>query len=313
MGNATMGEGRACSPILERLVGDSGEASQVIGAGRSMAERALPLLQKSLAETGSAVTLELRTVEVGRVPEARAQAGESFAMAIVASAFSSDAMTMVLDAPAIAIMVSALFGGDDDMAIVPIERELSYVEVDVAMLVFQQAAEVFNGSGRRSLELKLPIAPALSGTEARRRVLRDGAAVRIVIGLSTPTETGTLTILIPQRVLLTRRNGADAAEDGEAPGHWRARFSEEVMRSSVRLDATMPLGRLTLGQIAGLQKGQVLELDKGAPVQARLWARSKALFACEFGKLGENHTVRISGTQDEGQDFIDSLARQAGI
>jgi flagellar motor switch protein FliM len=308
-----MSGGQARSPILERLVGDSGEASHVIGAGRSMAERALPLLQKSLVETGAAVALDLRTVEVGRVPEIRADAGDSFAMAIVPSAFSSDAMSMVLDAPAIAVMVSTLFGGDADMPVVPIERELSPVEVDVATLVFQQAAEAFNGSGRRSLELKLPVARAFSGPEARRRVLRDGAAVRIVIGFSTPTDSGRLTILIPQRVLLTQRNGTGAGQDAEAPADWRARFSEEVMRSTVRLDATMPLGRLTLGQISGLREGQVLELDAAAPAQARLWARSKALFACEFGKLGQNYTVRIKDTQDGGQDFIDSLAGHAGV
>jgi flagellar motor switch protein FliM len=307
----TGGQGR--SPILERLVGDSGEASQVIGAGRSMAERALPLLQKSLDETGAAVTLDLRAVEVSRVPAARANAGDRFAMIIVPSAFSSDAMTMVLDTPAVAVMVSALFGGDADMPVAPIERELSHVEVDVATLVFQQVAEAFNGSGRRSLELRLPVARAFSGLEARRRVLRDGAAVKIVIGFSTPTDTGTLTILIPQRVLLTQRNGTGAAQDNEAHGDWRARFSEEVMRSTVRLDATMPLGRLTLGQISELREGQVLELDGMAPTQARLWARSKALFACEFGKLGQNYTVRIKDTQDGGQDFIDSLAGHADV
>ncbi|RWE23886.1 MAG: flagellar motor switch protein FliM, partial [Mesorhizobium sp.] len=44
--------------IIERLVGDSGEAAQVIGVGRGMAERALPLLQKALAgELGAPVTV----------------------------------------------------------------------------------------------------------------------------------------------------------------------------------------------------------------------------------------------------------------
>ncbi|RWX64318.1 flagellar motor switch protein FliM, partial [Mesorhizobium sp. M4B.F.Ca.ET.089.01.1.1] len=238
------------SLIIERLVGDSGEADHVIGAGRGMAERAVPLLQKSLiGELGAPVTVDLRAVAVSRVPEARSDAGDTFAMTIVASPTSSDAMTLVLDAPGIAVMVCALFGGDPDVPVSPIERELSQIETDVATTVFQLVAQALNGSGKRSLELRLPVQRAMSGMEAKRRVLRDGASVRMVFGISTPTDSGTVTVMIPQRVLLATRGGAAGAhEDDHAAGSdWRARFSEEVMRSAVMLEATMPLARLTLG------------------------------------------------------------------
>lgn len=299
--------GEVRSLVIERLVGDSGEASHVIGAGRGMAERAVPLLQKGLAdEIGAPVTVDLRAVEVARVTDALSRVGETFAMTIVPSPASSDAMTMVLDAPALAVMVCALFGGDPDQPVAPIERELSQIETDVATLVFQEVARVLNGSGKRSLELQLPVPRAISGADARRRVLRDGAAVRIVLGISTPAEAGTVSVLIPQRVLLTLRGGAGDAEQS-AHADWRARFSEEVMRSTVRLEATMPLAQLTLGQLAGFQEGQVIELEETAQAQARLSARNKALFVCDFGKLGQNYTVRIRHPYDAGQDFIDGL------
>ena len=141
-----------------------------------------------------------RAVEVSRVPEARAHAGDTFAMTIVASPTSSDAMTLVIDAPAIAVMVCALFGGDPDLPVSPIERDLSQIEIDVATMVFQEVAQALNGSGRRSLDLRLPVPRAMSGSEAKRRVLRDGAAVRIVFGISTPTDSGTVTVMMPQRI-----------------------------------------------------------------------------------------------------------------
>ncbi|MEP6567554.1 MAG: FliM/FliN family flagellar motor switch protein [Mesorhizobium sp.] len=297
------------SLIIERLVGDSGEAAHVIGTGRSMGERALPLLQKSLAsELGAPVTVDLRAVEVSRVPDARAHAGETFALTIIASPTSSDAMTLVIDSPAIAVMVCALFGGDPDQAVSPIERDLSQIETDVATMVFQEVAQALNGSGRRSLELRLPVPRAMSGMEAKRRVLRDGAAVRIVFGISTPTDTGTVTVMIPQRILLaTRGIAANANEADSVNSDWRARFSEEVMRSTVTLEATMPLARLTLGDIADFEAGQVIEFEETAQSQARLSARDKTLFVCEFGKLGQNYTVRIRHPYDAGQDFIDGL------
>lgn len=293
--------------IIERLVGDSGEAAQVIGVGRGMAERSLPLLQKALAgELGAPVTVDLRAVDVGRVPDARVSAGETFAMTIISSPTSADAMTLVMDARATAVMVCALFGGDPDQPVSPIERDLSQIEADVATIVFQEVAVALNGSGKRSLDLRLPVAKAMSGNEARRRVLRDGAAVRIVYGVSTPTDTGTITAMIPQRILLATR-GATARHDGDDTNEldWRARFSEEVMRSTVRLEATMPLARLTLGDLAAFRPGQVIELEEDAQSQAKLSARDKTLFVCEFGKLGQNYTVRIR--HDAGQDIIDGL------
>ncbi|RTM00120.1 MAG: flagellar motor switch protein FliM, partial [Hyphomicrobiales bacterium] len=292
--------------IIERLVGDSGEAAQVIGVGRGMAERALPLLQKALAgELGAPVTVDLQAVEVSRVPEARSRAGEAFALSVIPSPASADAMTLVMDAQAVAVMVSALFGGDPDQPVAPIERDLSQIEADVATMVFQEVAAALNGSGKRSLDLRLPAPKAMAGGEARRRVLRDGAAVRIVYGLSTPSDSGTLTVMIPQRLLLSARGAAAAGEDGEATGlDWRARFSEEVMRSTVRLEATMPLARLTLGDLAAFVPGQVIEFEEKAQLNARLSARDKTLFVCEFGKLGQNYTVRISHPHDAGQDFI---------
>ncbi|KQU98756.1 flagellar motor switch protein FliM [Mesorhizobium sp. Root102] len=298
----------ARSLIIERLVGDSGEAAQVIGTGRAMAERAAPLLQKSLtSELGVPVTIDLRAVEVSRVSEARSRAGETFAMTIVASSTSSDAMTLVIDAPAIAIMVCTLFGGDPEMSASPIERDLSQIEVDVSTMVFQQVAQALNGSGRRSLDLRLPVPRAMSGTEAKRHVLRDGAAIRIVLGISTPADSGTVTVTMPQRIVLASRDSAAVAGENDQGASWRARFSEEVMRSTVALEATMPLARLTLGDLAGFEIGQVIEFEETAQSQARLSARGKTLFVCEFGKLGQNYTVRIRHPYDAGQDFIEAL------
>ena len=57
-----------------------------------------------------------------------------------------------------------------------------------------------------------------------------------------------------------------------------------------------------------LHEGQVIEIEGEAQSQARLSARQKTLFVCEFGKLGQNYTVRIRHPFDAGQDFMDGLA-----
>jgi flagellar motor switch protein FliM len=295
--------------ILERLLGDTGEPDQVTAAARALAERALPAVMQGLEEKlAVTVAMEVAGVDLVRIADAR-PAADNHAMTIAASASSPDALVLTLDTEAIALVVSALFGGDPAEPAAPIARPLSPLELDVATRVFEQVALAVNGSGDRALELRLPLPLAFTGAEMARHMLRDGPAVRVTFSVATAASRGRIALTMPQRFLLKHRGGTGMQQPKEASqaADWRARFSEEVMRSTVTLKATMPLTRLTLGQIAGFEPGQVIELDETAHVNARLDARDRTLFVCEFGKLGQNYTVRIRHPFDAGQDFIDGL------
>lgn len=294
--------------ILERLLGDTGEPEQVTAAARALAERSLPAMLQGLEDTlAASVTMDVATVELIRFTEVR-PAVSNHAMAIAASASSPDALALSIDDEAIALATDALFGGDPSQPAAPIKRALSPLELDVATQVFEQIAQAVNGSGERAFELKLPMPPAFTGAEMARRMLRDGPAVRIVFSIATAGSRGTISLTMPQRVLVKYRGGTGLSPKETAQAvDWRARFSEEVMRSSVTLEATMPLSRLSLGEIAGFAPGQIIELDETARINATLTARDRTLFVCEFGKLGQNYTVRIRHPHDAGQDFIDGL------
>ena len=122
----------------------------------------------------------------------------------------------------------------------------------------------------------------------------------------TPAGAGKIVLTMPQRLLLKGGRRRRFAK-GRPATQWRQRFSEEVMRSGVELQATMPLARMTLGQITGLRVGQIVEFEGDAQSQAKLSARQKTLFVCEFGKLGQNYTVRVRHPFDAGQDIMEGL------
>src|SRR5690606_29813399 len=114
--------------------------------------------------------------------------------------------------------------------------------------------------------------------------------------------------MMPQRVLLLHRgDGVAEPDDSAQQARWHARFSEEVMRSAVKLEATVPLSRMTLGDLSQLFVGQVIEMPETAPTETKLSAHRKPLFTCEFGKLGQNLTVRVIAPFDQGKEFIDGL------
>lgn len=294
--------------IVERLVGETGEPDLVIGAARALAERALQAIVAGLQQNmATPISMEVANIDLIRFTEARPTA-TNHAMTIAASASSPDALVLSIDNAALAVVVSMLFGGEPQAPVAPIERELSSLEIEVATMVFEQVAQAVNGSGPRAFEFKLPLPLAITGTEMTRHLLRDGPGVRVTFSMATPASRGTMSLTMPQRVLLQHRGGTGSvAKDTPPATEWRDRFSEEVMRSTVTLEATMPLRQLTLGDLSGFEEGMVIELDETAQSHAHLSARGKTLFVCEFGKLGQNYTVRIRHPFDAGQDFIDGL------
>jgi len=299
--------------IVERLVGDIGEPRKIIDAARALAERALPSIRQGFAEELSApLTIDIAEVELTRFAQARPD-DDSHVMAVASSPASPDALILLMDPQATAMIVSTLFGGDPDLPVAPITRALSPTEIEVATMSFEVLAKAINGSGARAFAFNLPIATAISGSEMRRHVIRDGPAVRVVFSVTSREASGRIDLLMPQRVLLKHRSDATQGGVGAVAGMpapetaWKERFNAEVMRSCVEVEASMPLGRLTLGELSGLHVGQLIEFQESARADVRLSARDKILFVGEFGKLGQNYTVRITHPFDAGQDLMDGI------
>lgn len=291
--------------IVERLVGEIGEPDRVTETARALIEGAVPAIVEGLKQRLAIdLSIEPTSIELSRMADARPE-GIGHAMTVGASGVAQEALVLSMDAEAVALIVSTLFGGDPGIAVASIGRDLSPTEAVVASRVFEQIAVALRETGARPLDVTLPIPRAICGEEIAKQVLRDGPGVRIVLAVSAAAGRGAITLTIPQRVLL-KGSAADPLETGPAP-QWRQRFGEEVMRSGVELQATMPLGRMTLGQISNLRAGQVIEFEPDAQSHAKLSARQKTLFVCEFGKLGQNYTVRVRHTFDAGQEIMEGL------
>lgn len=296
--------------IVERLIGDTGEPDAILSTGRAIAERALPAFVKGLAaHLPATVPIEVETVEMTRFSAAKAECDGNCVMTTVSSPSSPDALLLVADATAVNYLVSVLFGGDPDEPPPEVDRPLSPTEVEVAAIAFEEAAKAANGSGARAFAFSLPLPRPITGQTLVKHVVRDGPAVRIVFAIGGGPTRGRLFLMMPQRVLLKQR-GEEASgpqQSSPADDKWTEQFGEEVMRSAVTVEATMPLARMTLADIACLHAGQLIEFDEKSRSNAKLSARHKTLFVCEFGKLGQNYTVRVIEPFDERQDLIDGL------
>ena len=291
--------------IVEGLTGAIGDPERVREAARACGERCLANVAEGALETlGESVRFTCVSVELSRFADARPAPGGFGAMAVAPSSTSPDALLMTLDASGMAIVVSGAFGADPDLGATPLSRLPSPIEAEIAGKVFELFAEAFNGSGDRAMKIRFPLPAPMIGEDIDKHIVRDGPAVTIgyAVGFGEGEVAGRLEVTIPQRVLSEHRGEAAASASG-----WRERFNEEVMRSTVRLEATVALERMTLGELATMQLGQVLEMPEGAQARTRLSAKDKTLFQCEFGKLGQNYTVRIVQPFDAQQDFVEGL------
>lgn len=289
--------------IVERLVGDTAEPDRVLDCAEKLAGRVLrPFAEALNALLATPLSLELGGVKLARIADCGSLLAADGPLLVSASEPDApDALLLVVDAGALALLVSAMFGGDPGLALPPIAREASAIEQDVAAAVLAELAQALNGSG--GLNLVLPLPAMVSGAAARKTAFRDGPAVRITLRLVSPAASGEIHLFVVQRVLLQRRDGPSATGEGE----WGPRIGEEIMRSGVVLEAVMPMGRFTLGAIAAFAPGSVVPFEPGAQTEARLLVRGRTLYLCEFGRLGAQYTVRIREPFDAAQDFMDGL------
>lgn len=295
--------------VIERLLGDTGEPAKVQAAARRLAERSASAIAKALGETLPApIFIEVVETKLGRMADAKAGKSNQ-AMTVASTPTSPDGLAMTLDPQALAILVHVLFGGEPAREVAPIERELSSIELGVATMVFQDVARAMNAQGPDGgLGARLPIPEAITGTVMKKHVFRDGPSARITLSVSTAVSRGLLVLTLPQRILIEdRRSKAEHEHDAAPTTEWRSRFSDEVMRSTVRLEASMPLARMTLGELTELEVGQVIDLAVDSQSNAVIAARGKTLFACEFGKLGQNYTVRIRRPFDATEETIEGI------
>lgn len=292
--------------ILERLVGETGEPDKVVEAGRKLGKRTVAELGERLNQHFSfPLEFEMGRIEIARMAQALSGSAESHAVTAASSESSPDALLLDMDADCVSLLVGAFLGADPDFPLTPILRPLSEIELEMMTTVFQEIANAVDGPSV-SLKLRSPVQKAFTGPDIAKHVLRDGPAIRIPFVVRSPKSSGRVVMTLPQRVLLQSLGSGDASEAQQGV-EWSERLGEKVRRSTVTLDAVVPLQQMSLGALAKLRVGQILEMPEVARSTTKLTSRNKALFVCEFGKLGQNFSVRIKHPVDENQDTMDSL------
>ncbi|MEM9028652.1 MAG: FliM/FliN family flagellar motor switch protein [Pseudomonadota bacterium] len=127
--------------------------------------------------------------------------------------------------------------------------------------------------------------------------------VQINVG---PCVDSALRILIPEEILKPLRARATTPSNNSvsavADPTWTPRLHNRVLATVVDLNATVDGPDLSLGDVARLQIGSVIELDAGCLEAVHLNSSGRQIFKCKLGQSNGYYTVNLVSPIIQNED-----------
>lgn len=216
--------------------------------------------------------------------------------------------TIACSTTVVMAMVECMMGGDADAVIEPEARPASTIELEMAPMITHKIASVIksaiNAPGNFEPLLCKPYNAAKRPKPADDYVDMHAALIRMKVEFG-PLVTQ-FSVIIPQKVLLKTIVKAPVAvtTGAKTAADWADVLQDQVRRSEVRVEARIHLAPLTLGEVSKLQPGDVIPFLEKGDVRVQVSANGRDLYSCEFGRAGDQYTVRVKDTAGSEEDLI---------
>lgn len=210
-------------------------------------------------------------------------------------------------------LMETLLGAQAEFIAEPIKRPLSNIEIDLAVMLFERFANVLR-SGVNAAGGFEPIFERPHNWESRPKPDKDHIdeyAAFIHMSIKLGKITSDFGLVIPQKALLKTRVTAPKSKGqvSKARKEWAEQLAIQVRKSHVTLEARVNLESLTLKTVAKLAVGDVIPFLEKGDITVDVSANGKELYACEFGRAGEQYTVRIKSTHSSDNEILRHLIK----
>ncbi len=193
----------------------------------------------------------------------------------------------------------------------PIERPLSQIELDLAVMVYDKIANVLR-SGVNAPGGFEPLLEKAHNAEDRLKPEDDHVdeyAVTIKLGITLGPVESEFYLVIPQKALLKTvvTMPKSKSQTSKSKKEWQEQIAEQVRRSQVTLEARIRLESLTLATVSRLIAGDVIPFREKGDVTVDVSANGKNLYRCEFGRAGDRYTVRVKDNVSSEDEILKHL------
>jgi flagellar motor switch protein FliM len=215
-----------------------------------------------------------------------------------------------LDNKLVFTLVEALFGGDGSEAAYTETRALTNLEMRVAQKTFEMIARTLQMGFSVIEETNFRFERIESRMDFAVIAPRNNFAVITRLNLRMLGRSNELFVVIPQAALNPIRQSLsrDLSNEALVPDpRWSKQIHHEVRRSEVTVKAVIEEDDFTLGDIADLKVGQIMELTATPRSRVVLECNGERLFWCHLGQTEGNYTLKVDELVDNDQEFFDAL------
>ncbi|WP_419909633.1 FliM/FliN family flagellar motor switch protein [Hoeflea sp.] len=297
--------------LLQRMTGQSGDRETLESQCLMLAEMTgLSLALNAGKAIGEPIDVEFDRFTAGPRSELIAEFDVNSVVCPARIDGWCDDITLAANTVFVIAVMECMLGGaiPEGKKIKP--RELSAIELDVSTILFTQFAESLKSAIADPTPKDASAGQATQDVPEPEEGEEDTPCVMLTFQLRLGSVEAPFLVVVPQRPLLKAKIAE--REDVRPPKPerpaWAQQLTTQVSHSHVLLEARISLNALTLGEVARLQKGDVLAFDDESGVRTLLSAGGKDLFWCEFGKAGNRYTVRVQEPHRHEHELMKDLA-----
>ncbi|QRM30147.1 flagellar motor switch protein FliM [Microvirga sp. VF16] len=207
-------------------------------------------------------------------------------------------------------MVEVLFGSDGSEPPVEEARGFSNIELRMAQTLFEQVAKALQASFSLIVDTKFKLERIETRMDFAVIGRRNNQAVAAKFLLQALNRGGEMFVIIPQSVLNPMRKALSHVVTGESSGRdprWMKQIATEVKKTEVTLKAVLEERFLSLGEIADLKIGDVIELQATPRSRVKLESNQQGLFWCHIGQSEGSYVLKVDELIDQEKEFLDDV------
>ena len=180
----------------------------------------------------------------------------------------------------------------------------------MAQTLFEQVAKALQASFSLIADTKFKLERIETRMDFAIIGRRNNQAVAAKFLLQALNRGGEMFVIIPQSVLNPMRKALSHVVTGESSGRdprWMKQIATEVKKTEVTLKAVLEERFLSLGEIADLKVGDVIELQATPRSRVKLEGNHQGLFWCHIGQSEGSYVLKVDEHIDQEKEFLDDV------
>jgi len=214
------------------------------------------------------------------------------------------------DRGAVFSVVEAMLGGDGSQPAYASDRPLSRIETRVVSAIFERVAKALEAAFTGIADTTFAVEGTTVEIDYDIVGRRNNSVVVAKFRLEGAGGGGEILIAVTRAALNPLRQALARVPAKEAPtadARWSQQIQSEVTRAHIMLTAVLDERMGMLGEVAGFEVGQVVELNATAHGRVRLECNGERLMWCHLGKSQGKYTLRVDELVDREQEFLNEI------